>query len=79
MTEILLAEKFELDEGFQPYHPPFRNLRTEILDLRGLDSGRIPVLRGGVGMSTGGFSRKSSSRRILVGTIPAGGLRLTAR
>ena len=25
-------EKFELDEGFQPYHPPFRNMQLIFLE-----------------------------------------------
>ena len=47
------------------------NLRTKILDFRGFYSSVILILRGGILMSIGSFS-KSLSQRILVGIILVG-------
>ena len=44
------------------------DLRTKILDSRGLDSSRILILRGGILMSIGS-SPESLSQQILVGII----------
>ena len=49
------------------------NLRTKILDFRGLDSSRILILRSGILMSIGHFP-EVLSQRILVGTILVGRL-----
>ena len=53
------------------------NLRTKILDFRGLDSNIILVLRGGFPMSTGSFP-ESLSQRILAGIILVGRLDVCA-
>ena len=49
------------------------NLRTTILDFRGLDSSRILIPRGGILMSIGNF-RKMLSQAILVRMISVGRL-----
>ena len=49
------------------------NLRNEIMDLRGFDSGIISILRGGIPKPVGSFP-ESLSQRILVGMILVGRL-----
>ena len=52
---------------------PAANLRTKILDFRGFDSSRILILRLGILMCIGNFT-KMLSQRILVGIILVGRL-----
>ena len=49
------------------------NLRTTVLDFRGLDSSRILILRGGILMSIGNIL-ESLSQAIVVGIILVGRL-----
>ena len=53
--------------------PVTANLRTNIMDLRGFDSSRILILRGGILMSIGDFP-ESLSRANLAGIILEGRL-----
>ena len=52
------------------------NLRTKILDFRGLDSSIISIIRGGILMSIGN-RLESSSQAISVGILLAGRLGVT--